>query len=111
MSENYPPPVQAPAGPTSQTNVLAIISLIAGILGVPTAGLGSLVAIITGHIAQSQIKKGGGFVTGKGLATAGLILGYLGIALGICLVCVLVILPLLGLSLIPWDTFNYTYSY
>lgn len=87
-----PPPAapayqgQAPAGqapygqqpygaPTERYNVLAIVSLVTGILFI------SLVAIITGHIALSQIKKTQ--EKGRGLAIAGLVLGYAGILLGI----------------------------
>ena len=40
-----------------------------------------LVAVITGHIALSQIKRTG--EKGRGLAIAGLVLGYLGILAGI----------------------------
>jgi hypothetical protein len=46
-------------------------------------------------------------VTGKGMAVAGLILGYLAIVLGICIICVAFILPLFGIALIPWDTTYY----
>ncbi|MEB0287242.1 MULTISPECIES: DUF4190 domain-containing protein [Cryobacterium] len=55
-------------------NVLAIVSLV-------SAFFVSLAAIITGHIALSQIKKTG--EKGRGLAIAGLVLGYLGIVAGI----------------------------
>jgi heme A synthase len=57
----------------SRTNVLAIVSLV-------TAFFVSLAAIITGHIALAQIKRTG--EKGRGLALAGVILGYAGIALG-----------------------------
>jgi heme A synthase len=57
----------------SRTNVLAIVSLV-------TAFVVSLAAIITGHIALAQIKRTG--EKGRGLALAGVILGYAGIALG-----------------------------
>jgi hypothetical protein len=40
-------------------------------------GIGSILAIIFGHIARSEIKKSNGKLTGDGLALAGLILGYL----------------------------------
>jgi len=79
---------------------MAIVSLIGGIAGWTVLPfLGSIVGIITGHMAKSEIKKSGGMVTGNGMATAGLILGYLSIAFGLCLICVLVILPLLGIGL------------
>jgi hypothetical protein len=86
--------------PTTRTSTLAIISLIGGITGWTLLPfLGAIVAVITGHMAHSEIKKGGGMITGKGMATAGLILGYLALASGICAICVLIILPLLGVGL------------
>jgi TctA family transporter len=76
--------------PTTRTSTAAIISLIAGILGfvqiLPV--IGPIAAVIAGHIAKSEIKKSGGMVTGNGMATTGLILGYLMIALGFCLTCI-----------------------
>ncbi|OYX48580.1 MAG: hypothetical protein B7Y93_09725 [Micrococcales bacterium 32-70-13] len=41
----------------------------------------SLGAVITGHIALNQIKQTG--EGGRGLAIAGLVLGYLGLVVGI----------------------------
>jgi hypothetical protein len=62
-------------------NTLAVVSLVAGIgsfLGhlIPFVGgfTLALVAIITGHMARSQIRKTG--EAGMGLATAGLVVGY-----------------------------------
>jgi type II secretory pathway pseudopilin PulG len=56
---------------------MAIASLVCGILNVFPL---SVVAIVLGHISLSQIKKSAGRIQGKGLAIAGLVLGYLGIA-------------------------------
>ena len=39
-------------------------------------GLGGILAVIFGHVAKNEIKKSGGQISGDGLATAGLILGY-----------------------------------
>lgn len=50
------------------TNVLAIISLVTSLIGIHLAG------IVTGHIALSQIRRTG--EQGRGLAIAGLIVGY-----------------------------------
>ncbi len=61
--------------PQEKYNVLSIISLITSIFAI------SLVGIITGHIALSQIKKSG--EKGHGLALWGVILGYVGFAGGI----------------------------
>ncbi|HEU0182561.1 DUF4190 domain-containing protein [Agromyces sp. NPDC004153] len=76
--------------PAKKTNVLAIVSLIASIAGFVIAwGIGSIVGIICGHISLSQIKKTG--EEGRGLAVAGLIVGYIGLALAILSVIVLAI--------------------
>jgi type IV pilus assembly protein PilA len=57
---------------------MAIGSLISGIFFFffPIA----VIAIILGHFSLSEIKKSAGHITGRGMAIAGLILGYLGIA-------------------------------
>ncbi|KAB2343987.1 DUF4190 domain-containing protein [Actinomadura rudentiformis] len=68
------PPGQAAA--SGRTNALAIGSLVAGIVGI-VCGVGSIVAIVLGHLALSKIKKTG--EAGRGLAITGLILGYLAI--------------------------------
>ena len=61
-----------------KTSGMAIASLIFGILFIffPL----SIPAIVFGHIALSQIKKSAGRLGGKGIAIAGLVLGYFGIA-------------------------------
>ena len=63
----------------AHTNTLALISLGCGIaawLLVPLAG--AIVAIVTGHLAQREIHLTG--ERGSGLATVGLVLGYLNLA-------------------------------
>jgi hypothetical protein len=53
----------------------------------------ALNAIIFGHVAHGQIKRGQGSVTGGGLATTGLVLGYIALA-PIALVLILGIVAL-----------------
>jgi len=95
------PNAQLPS--TTRTSTAAIISLIAGILGfvqiLPV--IGPIGAVIAGHMAKNEIKKSGGMVTGNGMATTGLILGYLMIAVGVCLTCVFV-LAFGGLITLPF---------
>jgi len=66
-----------PAG-SAKTNSKAVISLVFGlfVFFFPF----SLVAVILGHLSLSEIRKSAGRLTGEGLATAGLILGYVGLA-------------------------------
>ena len=56
-------------------NSFAVASLVLGILG------GSLLAVIFGHVARRQLRRGGG--AGATMATVGLVLGYLGIVAAI----------------------------
>lgn len=61
-----------------RTNGLAIASLVLGILWV--AWIGSILAVVFGHLALGQIKRSNGAEQGQGLAIAGLVLGYIGIS-------------------------------
>ncbi len=87
MSYTYPsggnPPQAAP------TNSTAVISLIMGILGLTFLPLvGSIIALITGPMARREIQASGGAQSGEGLATAGIVLGWVGIGLSVIGVCV-----------------------
>ncbi len=80
---------------TRETNTLAIVSLIFGILGWSFLPLvGSVVAIVTGHLARSEIRRAPERPLGDGLAVAGLVLGY--VALVSALLFVLVLLLFFG---------------
>jgi hypothetical protein len=87
VADVSPPPPPAPVAPvpyyTPQvvypaTNGLAIASLIAGFLWL--GWVGSFLAVVLGHIAIRQINQSGGRQTGSGLAIAGLVFGYMGVA-------------------------------
>jgi hypothetical protein len=67
---------------------MALISLISGILGLTLIPfIGSVVAVITGPMAKKEIQASNGSLSGDGLATAGIILGWIGIALGVLTAC------------------------
>jgi len=69
---------------TKQTNTLAIVSLVSGILGwTLLPWLGSIVAIITGHMARAEIRRNLDTMEGDGLAIGGLVLGWTMIALSL----------------------------
>lgn len=71
---------------TKKKKGLAIASLVLSIIGgYPSASTASLIAVILGHIALYKIKKYPNVYTGKRLAIAGLILGYIGLILAIIL--------------------------
>ena len=99
MMENLSYPSEPAPAPAPKSSSLAIVSLVSGILGLCLPLLGGIVAVITGHMAKKEIRASGGTLGGNGLATAGLVLGYLEVVLygGLC--CVYVILILLGPSI------------
>jgi uncharacterized protein DUF4190/uncharacterized protein DUF1707 len=68
-------PTMVPPQPTSG---LAIGAMICGIAEIFTLGFAAIPAVILGHLARAQIKRTG--ERGDGMAIAGLVLGYLGIA-------------------------------
>jgi len=88
-----------PTQPKDST--LAMLSLIFGIgayFVLPF--IGAIAAVILGHLGKSEIKKSGGMLKGNGMATWGLILGYVQIGLCVLSVCaIVVLLPILGSSL------------
>jgi hypothetical protein len=61
----------------ASTNGLAIASLVLGIVWL--AGLGSLLALIFGLKARRQIDWSNGTQGGRGMATAGIVLGIIGL--------------------------------
>jgi Domain of unknown function (DUF4190) len=80
------PPSPPPAVPQTvpRTPAVAIWSLILAVLSFTCGWLFTAIpAVICGHIARSKIRKSGGALGGKGIATAGLILGYIALVLGI----------------------------
>ena len=65
-----------------QTDGKAIGSLICGIASVTIFSiLAGIPAIILGHISRSDIRKSAGRLKGEGLALAGLIMGYISLAI------------------------------
>ena len=85
MDQHY-----SPLPPPLTTSTLAIVSLISGIVTwflLPF--IAAVVAVITGHMAKNEIKKSNGMLGGNGMATAGLVLGYVQLGFGLCL-CIVV---------------------
>jgi hypothetical protein len=77
-------PIQVTIAAVPPTNNLAIFSLVASILGwVAAPVIGHIAGIVLGHIARNEIAHSGGTQGGDGLALAGLVVGYAGLALSI----------------------------
>ncbi len=88
--------------PVKQTSSMAVIALVSGILGWTLLPLiGSIVAIVTGHLARKEIRNSGGALEGDGLALTGLILGWI-VAICSILAIVFVVVMLLFFGGIAW---------
>jgi hypothetical protein len=70
----------ATAGPTASGKATA--ALILGILGIVFCPIVfSVLALVFGHQGRNEIDGSGGRISGRGLATAGIILGWIGIVI------------------------------
>ena len=80
------PPVQPALQPSAapakaKTSGLAIASLVLGIAGPCTVGLGSIIGLILGIVGLVKIGRSAGAMGGRGLAIAGIVVSGLGILL------------------------------
>jgi len=73
VPEATTPVVEVEANDPTKLNTLAVVSLATAV-----TGFGAAAGVITGHIALAQLRRSG--EKGRGLALAGLITGYVGIA-------------------------------
>ncbi len=95
LYQQAPPPPAPP--PTSS---LATTSLIAAILGWTIAPLlGTVTAIITGHMAKKEIKESNGRIDGDTLATIGLVMGYVQIIPVFFCICIIGVMFVMGISM------------
>ncbi len=72
-------PVGAAVPTPKSTNGLAIASMVLGIVWI--YWLGSILALIFGYIAKGQIDRSEGRQGGRGMAIAGIVLGWVGIGM------------------------------
>jgi Domain of unknown function (DUF1707)/Domain of unknown function (DUF4190) len=82
------PPAADHNVPAVRTNQLAVASFACGLLQFVFGPLGTIPAIVLGHMARNQIKRTG--EQGAGLAIAGLLLGWGAVVFGIIIITVAV---------------------
>ena len=82
--------------PAAPTNSLAIIAFVLSLFGF-VSGIGFIAGIVCGHISLSQIKRSR--ESGRGLAIAALVIGYVMVGL-------LLLLVALGMILIAFVMLN-----
>jgi hypothetical protein len=85
----------APGFAQPATNGLAIASLVLGILWL--YWVGSVLALVFGYMARQQIDRAQGAQGGRGLATAGIVLGWIGIGF----LALFMVVLLIGLASSP----------
>jgi len=87
------PPVNPALAPATaaETSGKAIASLVCGLLFLfPPI---SIVAVVLGHLSLSEIRQSAGRLKGEGLAIAGLVLGYAGLAVIPVLIIAAIAIP------------------
>lgn len=90
----------APLQSALRTSSTAVASLVCGILGwtlLPV--LGTVLAIILGHTAKREIQSSRGTLGGDGLATAGLVLGYVTVSLALLTTLAGIVITVTGAAL------------
>jgi hypothetical protein len=96
----YPPPGYPPAPPEyayapypvptqQKTNGFSIAALVLGIIWI--YWIGSILALVFGYVAKSQIDRSQGTQSGRGMAIAGIVLGWVGVGILILVIVLAVI--------------------
>jgi hypothetical protein len=85
MPQPYTPPNPAALLPSS---TLATTSLVAGILGFTFVPLiGGIVALVTGYMARKETRAVPPAASGDGMATAGIVMGWIQVGLAVVGFC------------------------
>jgi Domain of unknown function (DUF4190) len=82
---DFPPPAQPAFDPRfhaqpvamAKTNGLSVAALVLGILWI--YWIGSILALVFGYVAKGQIDASNGMQSGRGMAIAGIVLGWVGV--------------------------------
>lgn len=111
------PPPSAPSGyippaPQPHSNGMAIASLIIGIFALIlswTVVLGIILgalALIFGFLGKKKAHTDPS-VGGRGMAIAGIVLAFIGIAIAALIIILVVVLATTAFSFVPWQFFTY----
>ena len=81
-----------------KNNGMAIASMILGIASIACCGIAGILAVIFGFISNEKIKESNGTELGSGMAKAGIICGFIGIALWIIFLVFYILLVVLDFN-------------
>jgi hypothetical protein len=90
---SYYPPAYGQTLPTPETSGFAIASLVCSLASwfvIPF--IGAIAAVVLGHVARHEIRHSYGRKSGNGLAMAGLVIGYIQIALSLVVIVLFLLL-------------------
>jgi hypothetical protein len=87
--QSQPQPAWQPSGPSSGAATASLVLGICGLVVCPI--ICSVLALIFGYQARSRIDASGGQIGGRGIAIAGIVLGWIGIAIWVLLILLVVI--------------------
>ena len=82
---NLPPNISIDLLPSSTLAIVSLISAILGFTFVPVVG--TIVALVTGYMARNETRSVPPRASGDGLATAGIIMGWIQVGLLVIGVC------------------------
>lgn len=82
---SLPPTVTSDLLPTSTLAIVSLVSAILGFTFVPV--IGTIVALVTGYMARNETRVIPPRASGDGLATAGIIMGWIQVGLLVLGVC------------------------
>ncbi len=89
FAPQHGPQYGPPGFQTPGTNGMAVASMVLGILWI--YWIGSILALVFGYLALGQIRQRG--QQGYGMATAGIVLGWVGVAIGVVVIVVVATYP------------------
>jgi hypothetical protein len=67
--------------------------MVLGIVGFVVCGVGAILALVFGYKARREIDDSGGLQKGRGMAVAGIVLGWTWVALIVVGVILIIVLP------------------
>ena len=67
--------------------------MVLGIVGFVVCGVGAVLALVFGYKARREIDESGGRQKGRGMAVAGIVLGWIWIGLLVVIVLIAVLVP------------------
>jgi len=88
MDPSNQPVSYEPQPPALPTSTLAIVSLVTALLGFGVLPvIGTIAALITGYMARQETRAIPPKASGDGMATAGIIMGWIQVGLGALGIC------------------------